>query len=308
MIEDLWQHVRVPGSFRRVSENHPLDLYVGQTTDQERALLLRIDHKPADPPTMQKVRATRHQLADGRWNLMLAVINPTDNPLFNALCADLVESTKDADSKTPADELVLARLARWRKLLQGKPEGLTVSELRGLYAELLLLEQILLPRLGPLAVAAWSGPLGSPQDFELGSASWEVKAVHSSSTSVIINSLEQLAAPGPIHLACVRLDPGQDPNSTVPALVGRLRAALEPHAAWAEAFETRMEAFGYAPQARYESHRFHFNGVSWYEVRDGFPRLTPDTVPSGVTEVRYALALGELQEFAEEEPHADERP
>lgn len=305
MIEDLWQHVREANSFRRVSETHPLDLYVGLSAHLERTLLLRLDREPATPSPLRRLKVSKQPVDHGRWSLTVSVVSQADNPIFNALCADLVEFTRQADSTEPADELVLKRLSRWKTLLQGQGGPLSDKELRGLCAELLVLQEILIPRLGPSAVTAWSGPLGAPQDFDLGDSFWEVKATHSASASVTINSLEQLASPERLLLVCVRLDQGRDSGLTLPALVARIREVLEPHAVYAEVFETRLAALGYESLERYETVRFHYNGMTWFEVREGFPRIKPDMVPSGVTEVSYKISLGAIQEYTTEVPRVD---
>lgn len=307
MIEDLWQHVKEANAFRRVSETHPLDLYVGLSTHMERTLLLRLDHEPPTLPLLRKLRITRQPLDHGRWNLIFSVLNPSDNPLFNALCADLVEFTRTATASAHPDEVVLRRLSRWRTLLQGEGGGLSDKELRGLAAELLVLQNVLIPRLGPAAVSTWAGPLGAPQDFDLGDAFWEVKSTHSGSTQVTINSLEQLSTPGRLFLVCVRLDQGRDSGESVPDLVSAIANLLEPHAVFAETFAARLAAVGYESEEKYQTVRFHFNGLNFYEVDDGFPRIRPESVPSGVSDVSYKISLGAIQGWMTEVPLAGGR-
>jgi hypothetical protein len=52
--------------------------------------------------------------------------------------------------------------------MQADSTKLSVALLRGLIGELVVLERRVLPEFGPDdAVSAWTGPLGTPHDFQL---------------------------------------------------------------------------------------------------------------------------------------------
>src|SRR6185312_4793872 len=91
---------------------------------------------------------------------------------------------------------VVARLRRWHDLLE-IATGMSLSKLRGLVAELLVLKAAI-ARFGPSdAVLGWVGPWESPQDFTLPGIWVEVKAVIPAARTVRITSSDQLAAAGP---------------------------------------------------------------------------------------------------------------
>jgi len=79
-------------------------------------------------------------------------------------------------------ELVAAqyfsRLGRWKALLASGNVGLSEQEVRGLLAELYVLNEVLAPQFGIEACAlGWAGPEGEEQDFRIDDRSFEVKAI-----------------------------------------------------------------------------------------------------------------------------------
>ena len=74
---------------------------------------------------------------------------------------------------------------------------MTMSKLRGLVGELLILEMCL--DLWPTedVASGWTGPLGGPQDFVLPGRRIEVKTTFASARSVHITSVDQLDTMSP---------------------------------------------------------------------------------------------------------------
>jgi hypothetical protein len=112
-------------------------------------------------------------------SLVLFLEDSADSDLFAALGRDLLESTAGVADATVGLSAVMRRLQRWQEMLS-RPHTwrMGASELQGLFGELTVLEQVLVPRLGPQrSIEAWQGPLGSPQDFCVGAIAVEVKTL-----------------------------------------------------------------------------------------------------------------------------------
>jgi hypothetical protein len=150
-------------------------------------------------------RPASERIGNGRFRISLQ--NPGLEPVFAALCEDVIASTEAGVADAELAATVSRRIQHWRALLERDSAGLGDAALQGLIGELSVLEHVVMRRL-PLgdALASWTGPFGAPQDFRLPSGERiEVKAVRGPATSVQINGLGQLDAGGdPLTLAVVR--------------------------------------------------------------------------------------------------------
>ena len=217
--------------------------------------------------------------------------------LFAAMVADVAHAM---DAESSADEkrllrVFLGRIRAWQEFMRKGAQALTPESEIGLVGELTLLRAIIDAGL-PLtsAIESWVGPLDGIRDFEIGTGSLEVKATLSAAGfPAKIGSLEQLddSVRQPLFLAGTRLRQ-TDTGHSLPELVGEMRdvAAGEPEAV--RLLNERLIAAGYfdAHTDRY-IRRFTLADTRVVEVKEGFPRLTPGSVPLGVTKATYEIDL-----------------
>jgi hypothetical protein len=86
--------------------------------------------------------------------------------VFAGLCHDIISTTRTNVADDLASTVILSRVGRRRKLLEGELRGMSKAELRGLIGELVILERDVLSACRATdAVMAWNGPFGAPQDF-----------------------------------------------------------------------------------------------------------------------------------------------
>jgi Putative PD-(D/E)XK family member, (DUF4420) len=181
--------------------------------------------------------------------------------------------------------------------MQPQPVGLSRAQLNGLIGELLVLERELLPVLGPdQAVSAWTGPLGTSQDFRLPDGrKLEVKTLDRNADRVQINGLTQLDGGGdPLQLVVVRLeDTGIDAEGAITAarLVEQLRGRLGQAASALQTFEMLLRFVGWDDAVDADSVVVRLERIDRYDVDEGFPRLTAATVPAAVTDATYKIVL-----------------
>jgi hypothetical protein len=190
-IEELWSSLRRERveAQRRVDAAHPLDLYADFEQPDRPGLILFCEERPNDALPLKVIGIDRRRRQDGRWSMRVYLEEPRLLPVFAELCRDIIEFTLHNASSGQPSGLVLSRIERWRSLMQPQPPGLSRIQLRGLIGELLVLERELLPGLGPdEAVSAWTGPLGTSQDFRLPDGQrLEVKALDRNADRVQIN-------------------------------------------------------------------------------------------------------------------------
>jgi len=299
-IEQLWQELRSAGSLprqRRVDADHPHDLYADFAPPDEVALLA-ICSSP--PPAVRPTRAVSVDVGrrnDGRWSLRLALSEPRLIPVFGALCRDIVNATRKGVGDIQLAKAILDRLDRWRSLLDRGGSGLGECRLRGLIGELLFLDLHLMHELpAPAAVACWIGPGGSPQDFLLPTGlRIEVKTVGENATTARINGIEQLdSRSDPLDLAVVRVvTTGRDvPGAvTAPALIQRIRARLEDDSDALLAFENALGCLGWHDDPSHELLAVRPVAVEMHHVGPDFPRLVRGSIPAGVEDADYTIAL-----------------
>lgn len=214
--------------------------------------------------------------------------------LFCTLVADLVHYVGTVETR-PAAALV-QRIRSWQKMLAaGLSVGLSPQAQMGLFGELLVLREVLLPAWGPVAVQAWAGPTRAPQDFRHGDIAVEVKCVSSRDSERCRISNEYQLDDTELDFLClvhqaVRTDP--EGGVSLPELVDSIRA--DPRLADHQVLlEERLLHAGWLDlhRSQYARERYSLTARRCYDVGHGFPRLTPRDVPDGVRSVSYSLDL-----------------
>lgn len=298
-IEELWRSLRAGSNLvhRRVDADHPLELYAEFDPPDRYGLVLFTHREPPEPWSLRSLHIDRGRRSDGLWWLRLSIAGNTFQPVFAGLCRDIITTTRTNVADEVASSVILSRVDRWRKLLEGELRGMSNAELRGLIGELVVLELDVLPAHRPTdAITAWNGPFGAPQDFTLPTGQRiEVKAVRSDATSCQINGLDQLdTATDPLVLTVVRLDQTgthADGALTATALIDRLRERLMDDPPASNEFESRLAAAGWHDHPDHQNFAVLVAGVEHYPVDGAFPRLTRGLVPKGVLEAKYDITL-----------------
>jgi hypothetical protein len=311
-FEQRWQELDLPGeapAYQRVDESHPLDFYLGRDLTGEWLLLLVTDQQPPASQNYQAIHVLSRLRHDGRWALVFRLVKPELARVFSHLCEDLVESSRNLPDPAKAVPFVMARFARWQRLLEkGRSGLLDLHELRGLLGELLFLEQRMIPMYGiEPAVNGWMGPLGADQDFALPDCHYEVKTIRDGAGTVRISSAEQLDLDAPeLKLSVVILDdmagPGGTDIFTPLDLVGRIRSRIESMPSSIQSFEEKLLAAGYLDREEYAAFRFSLRAVRQYRVEGNFPRIVRSDLSSGIGAVGYEIILATCQEFEDLTP------
>ena len=306
LIEALWSTIAgnpvSKGVFRLLDESHPLDLFAGFDPDNRRVLMLVTQHPPEELPATGAVEVTVNVRSDGGYAVLFRLARTELNELFGRLCQDLIDSTRTTKTENGAAAL-FQRLNRWRRLLEPGRVGLSDSELRGLYGELWFLWTVAIPVHGAMnAINGWNGPLGAPQDFQLGAGLVEVKAILPGVHHVSISSAEQLeSGDSSLQLAIVALHPSKE--TSLPALIANIRQDLEASVGGMAEFELRLAEAGYADRPEYELVQFAVDEIRFYPVRDAFPRIISSQISPGITRLTYELDLHLCGEYRSEYTH-----
>ena len=294
---------------RRVTQATPWGLY--WAVDAERNVLLILEHSGTSRRSrrLPRLRGLRveTQAADGGSDerIVIRLTDPEQRDIFLRFCRDIVDATALAQTEEQAVERFLARTWRWHRLLQGgRDKRLGDDEQRGLIGELVVLERHLLPALDALdAVRCWTGPLDAPHDFEISRIHVEAKARGSATPRVLISSEQQLESGNAdrlfLHVTEVTTaTEGGGDALTVTDIATRIRVVLAGRdMAAVDIFEERVGAVGFDWTDDYSDKAWVVGQEALYDVREGFPRITPAMVPGGVGNVRYVISLPDCEEF-----------
>ena len=231
--------------------------------------------------------------------LWLAVTRkePFSVELFLAMAADVASTLQRASGLAGGKliDLFVKRVREWQEFMRKSSSPMSPEEELGLVGELQLLAALLdLGLLAAEVLQAWEGPLDGIHDFALGSGAIEVKSsVSGIGFRARIQSLEQLddTMRAPLFLAAVRMR--NDPKgSTLPQHVRRIRGRVMGDMEAERLLMERLMSVGFsdAHDAKYVR-TFDLVEIGLIEVTDGFPRLIPSNVPSGVRQAVYDIEL-----------------
>lgn len=299
-VEDVWASLASEatiGSQTRVSASHPHGIYAAYEPSGRVGLIAICTVRPPPVRPMRTLAVDQGLRTDGRWTLRLMLTEPPLRPVFRALCDDIIALTGSGVPEAALGAVIVRRLLHWRTLMEQDGSGLGERTLRGLIGELTVLRDEVLPTLPPIeAVRAWTGPHGTPQDFQLpGGRRLEVKAVAKTADQVHINGLSQLdAGADPLTLVVVRLDPtgaGAPGAVSAQGLVASLRSLLTDEPEALAVLDASLANIGWHEHPAHDALVVRIASVDKHEVDAAFPRLTAMTVPQGIIDADYIVAL-----------------
>jgi hypothetical protein len=255
---------------------------------------------PALSSAVEVVRVRREH--DQSWLLLFTLVDRTFSHVFLELCGQIYEQVRSEPTEDAGLVRALASIEEWRSLLKDDKPKLSIEEIRGLYAELAFAFDRLCPRVGARSVmGAWQGPYGADQDFEFPQGRYEVKSKRTTARAIQISSEYQLSGADIVLVVVEVLD------STVPfegatslsSKVREIRSIVEnDDPAGLEGLDQALEELGLElSDSAYEEVYLYCRSFDFFSVAESFPRITSETTPQGITNVRYKLNLDELAPY-----------
>jgi len=227
--------------------------------------------------------------------------------LFTSLVDILLEATAGATTGADALARLLRAFEEFKTMLSARGDRLGENAIRGLFAELTLVESMLERGANPQqTMLAWQGPYRDAKDFILpGGSAIEVKSIRRQKHRVQISSVDQLDPRGELlTLAVLPIDQRVD-GAGVPLLARiasvRQHLATDPRAL--SMYSDALEALRFdESNDYYATWRFDIGEWMWFHVSDDFPRISADDVPDGVLDVTFRLDTDALDAYAAEAP------
>lgn len=304
-----WERIPLPKNginVRQIYDNSSSRCYWGRDNLGNYLFIIELegDHTELFRKTKIEIKGVNLDLRLGESGLQRLVITlekKINLDLFESLCQTLAKSSVQTSDSQSALSVTLQHLRRWKVFLAGKTHALSPAEVRGLFAELSFLIELIDNKMLTLsALNAWLGPNRSHQDFVFGDTAVEVKAMSGSERSkVTISSEDQLESLNSRLFLRIYLLSGFDVEAEAKSLnqlVDYIYTYLD-DSDEVESFESKLSLVGYAPIHDYDTPSFLVNEIQTYSVSNGFPRLTRSSIPKGLSKVSYDIYLEDIASF-----------
>lgn len=249
----------------------------------------------AEPADLTGLRVRHRITAKGEFLGLLATA--AHERVFTPFCREVIEAVH-AEGRDPW-KAVASVIRQWQSAFRPGRQAMSRAAQVGLAGELLVLQRIMLPVLGPQAVFHWAGPDQERHDFVVGPVHVEVKTTRGSRHEHEISRLDQLWTAGgdQLFLASVQLEETQGGHLTLAALIDGIIDGIRADSAAVDDFLIKLSGLDWDDEMRRsgELMKFNLRDATVHEVDDVFPRLPPDfDRPNGVIAVRYTISLANL--------------
>ena len=298
-VEFKLKNIQHNSEYVRVSEDHPLELYLG--LNEKGCFTLRFNSPFSPVKILGNDLLEIKQVKLANYNSILFSFNSNENvALFYNFCEDIINKTYDYSGTDGYTEIV-NRYNQWKKMFYGNSNVLSEQEVLGLIGELLFLKKYMIPIHGETdGLKGWSGPEPTHKDFSFDHDWFEIKSINNFKNTVSISSLEQLDSEFEGKLVIFSFE------KMSPSFNGISLNVLVKELYDSFAFENNKDVFisklkqvGYSYNEVYDNYIFNFISESRYLVTEDFPRLKKDQLPSGIAKVQYEIVLSQIEKFKE---------
>ncbi len=287
------------GYLQRLDPKHPLDFFIGINEKGFDELVLFTDIEPVQMKSSKALEVEKNQRKDGKWATQIASVEKDNQEIFARLCVDLVENSYHALSEQEGLSLVAMRFLSWQRLFATIHDTLSISVLKGLFGELEFGKYLMNKGISKDEVLqGWQGPDGADRDFIFANQWFEIKAISTGKDKVTISSLNQLETELPGYLVVINVDESSktDPIAiSVSDFISETRQRLIDAPAASRLFEDKLISIGFIDKSAYNDIYFRIGSKYYYQVRDDFPRLVTEKVPSEIVSVRYDLSIAGIE-------------
>jgi len=298
-IEEKIKSISTNSKYYRVSEDHPLELYIGKDINGFPTLRYNGSFKHVNV-VGNKILVIK-QLKLDEYNSILFSFASEDNlSLFYSFCEDMINNTMNYSGNNGYEEII-NRYNQWKKMFYSSSNVLNENEIMGLIGELLFLRDFAIAQFGKNdGLSGWSGPEPTHKDFSYGNEWYEIKTISSNKNTVHISSIEQLDSEYFGKLVVYSLEK-MSPNFDgikLNDLVIKIMKSFDLETD-RELFEEKLKQVGYVYNEVYDNYSYHLQFKNTYFVDSEFPRIKKINLPNEVSNVQYELILSSIEKFKE---------
>lgn len=281
--------------YLRVDDKHPLELLIGLNDLGQKTIRFIGEF------TKTKIKGTKtievnHFTLKGKFVLSFSLLDNDYVDLFYLFCNDLIDSSRDIVQDDGYTYLV-NRYEKWRGFGSSSHKYLSENEIKGLIGELLFLKELLFDKYGiSKSILGWTGTEPLKKDYSFDDYWFEIKAV--TKDVVTISSIEQLDSDSIGFLILYYLEKlsSEATAVTINQVVNEILEMISIEQD-KSLFILKLVQAGFYKEEYYDQFVYRKSKVEFFEVTDDFPRLSHDSLPSAISNVRYDLIINMLEKF-----------
>ena len=298
-IEKKFSLVSGRSEYIRVSEDHPLELYLG--LNENGAKTLRFNGMFSIVKVVGNKILEIKQFKTTNYNSILFSFNGEESlSIFYKFCEDIINQTYNYNGENGYQEII-NRYNQWRKMFYGSKNILSEQEIQGLIGELMFLRDRAIVTYGTTeGLNSWSGPEPTHKDFSHDNEWFEIKAITNTKSYVTISSIEQLESnlPGKMIIYYLEKMSPEFNGVTLNKLVNEIMAKLE-NSMDRDVFLDKLNQSGYVNSSIYDNFVYNVVRVEQYRVDENFPRIKSKNLPYGIIGVKYNIEIPCIMDFRE---------
>ena len=146
-----WDDIAVPGAdfnVRQVAAGTAVPCFWGRDASGACLFIVELqgDHAAQyrkNAVTVNGIDVDLRAGDQGQQHLVLALERQVDRDLFEGLCRTLASSLEHATDSASSLAVSLAHIRRWKTFLSGRSQHLSIEEVRGLFAEIVFLTELI---------------------------------------------------------------------------------------------------------------------------------------------------------------------
>lgn len=293
------------GNQKKINVNSCLEVFFGYSFDGN----LRLSFMSKSSP--DRIESTRIlHVTQGRENIdtfwtSFDLLDAEFREAFFSFCENMIDSIVGIKDESSALKLLKRRYITWKKLFQkNTTNNISKEKKLGLFGELTVLKDIIAPKYGiSTAINSWGGPNMQSKDFSMDNTWYEVKTIGANTDRVQISSLSQLSSDNDGHLVVVRVErvspEFQGYCSGIVDLIKNILVMISDESV-ENTFISKINETGFDILDSDIVDKYDVKGITSYLVKNGFPRITFDTIPySAIVGVQYEISTAAIYCFAE---------
>lgn len=279
-------------------------LYIAQ--DRKDNLYIYIEFESDDIlktytlPTIEGIRLeiSHDRILENRKYLCVVKDEICPAEIFISFSLSVSEALRDTSSDVKAIEKLEKTLNDYSNLFSRKKNSIGRSSEQGLFCELYYLQELIY-QYGDEAVSFWCGPEKNKHDFVFSSSQQAVEIKSTADQEQLIISISnenQLSTAGLKELKLIvyvveSLDTGISVEQKINDVLESITSVDQ-----RKHFISKLAMMGVDPYVYEGEYRFKIESSHVFIVDSAFPKISKDTIPATIYDVKYRLNLSGYKE------------
>lgn len=313
-LENKWETIGKSSSitYLRINSTCIPNLNLGKNGDN-RILVLNIPHNYKTQFRGYKKENIEVFIDKDSNSIILELLDPFYNAVFNDLVLSLYNQIKDIQDSTESTRTFISTINRWADLLSNSfQSGLSKEQVKGLFGELVVLKSLI----GSSSckdintcLSSWVGPYDETTDFVFDNLNIEVKTKISEKSKVRISSEFQLDEEDgkSLELVVVSVDEIGDNLKPISLIIDEVRKIIIDKGGDVIIFLESLSQLSltFSNVNNYDHFLFELKAIITYDcdkVIEGneFPKIVKSNLPKELSNIKYDINLSKLDGYIKE--------